>query len=127
MEKMNEFILLVKEWRELALVILSVSLGFTIPETNIPREPAFMAPIAQCVCDEAKIPVISAWVFGAPKLADQAVPNKQLDVVVIGRARLENPHWPYQAENELVKDSPALILPPLYAHWLSRYESPTAD
>lgn len=51
------------------------------------------APIAQCVRDEAKIPVTSTWAFGAPKLADQALRNEQLDLVVIGRARMENPHW----------------------------------
>jgi len=107
---------LVKEWRELGLVMLSVSLGFTIPETNIPWGPAFMEPIAQRVRDEAKIPVTSARVFGAPKLAEQAVRNEQLDLVMIGRARLENLHWPYQAEKVLGNDSPAWIPPPPYAH-----------
>lgn len=65
--------------------MLSVSPGFTIPETNNPWGPAFIAPIAQRVCDEATIPVTSAWIFGTPKLAEQAVRNEQLDLVMIGR------------------------------------------
>ncbi len=126
-ETLSESIKLVKEWRELGLDMLSVSVGFTIPETNIPWGPAFMAPIAQRVRNEAKMPVSSAWGFGAPKLANQAVCNEQLDLVMIGRARLENPHWPYQAAKELNKESPAWILPPPYAHWLSRYKSPSTN
>ncbi len=126
-ETLSVSIQLVNEWRLLGLDMLSVSVGFTIPQTNIPWGPAFMAPIAQRVRNEAKIPVSSAWGFGAPKLADQAIRNEQLDLAMIGRAHLENPNWPYQAAKELGKESPAWVLPPPYAHWLSRYKSPTAD
>jgi len=126
-ETLSESIRLVTEWRQLGLDMLSVSVGFTIPETNIPWGPAFMAPIAQRVRNEAKIPVSSAWGFGAPKLADQAVRNEQLDLAMIGRAHLENPHWPYVAAKVLGKESPTWVLPPPYAHWLSRYKSPAAD
>lgn len=126
-ETLVESIQLVNDWRDLGLDMLSVSVGFTIPETNIPWGPAFMAPIAERVRNEANIPVSSAWGFGTPKLADQAVRNEQLDLVMIGRAHLENPNWPYEAAKELDQESPAWILPPPYAHWLSRYKSPTSD
>lgn len=126
-ETLNESIQLINEWKQLGVDMLSVSVGFTIPETNIPWGPAFLAPIAQRVRNEANIPVSSAWGFGAPKLADQAVRNEQLDLVMIGRAHLENPNWSYQAAKELGVDQPAWVLPPPYAHWLSRYRSPTAE
>ena len=126
-ETMSESIQLVKEWKQLGLDMLSVSVGFTIPETNIPWGPAFMAPIAQRVRNEAQIPVSSAWGFGAPKLADQAVRSEQLDLAMIGRAHLENPNWPYEAAKALGKENPAWVLPPPYAHWLSRYRSPTVE
>lgn len=124
-ETLSESIELVKKWRQLGLDMLSVSVGFTIPDTNIPWGPAFMAPIAQRVRNEAEIPVSSAWGFGTPKLADQAVRNEQLDLAMIGRAHLENPNWPYQAAKELGKDQPAWVLPAPYAHWLSRYKIPS--
>jgi len=124
---LNESIQLINEWKQLGVDMLSVSVGFTIPETNIPWGPAFLAPIAQRVRNEANIPVSSAWGFGAPKLADQAIRNEQLDLVMIGRAHLENPNWSYQAAKELGVDQPAWVLPPPYAHWLSRYRSPTAE
>ena len=126
-ETLSESIKLVKDWRTIGLDMLSVSVGFTISETNIPWGPAFLGPIAQRVRNEANIPVSSAWGFGAPKLADQAIRSEQLDLVMIGRAHLENPHWLYEAAKELGKESPAWVLPPPYAHWLSRYKSPTAE
>jgi 2,4-dienoyl-CoA reductase-like NADH-dependent reductase (Old Yellow Enzyme family) len=126
-ETLRESIKLVKAWKQLGLDMLSVSVGFTIPESNIPWGPAFLGPIAQRVRNEAQIPVSSAWGFGAAKLADSAIRCEQLDLVMIGRAHLENPHWPYEAAKVLGKENPAWVLPPPYAHWLSRYKSPTAD
>ncbi|ACT48441.1 NADH:flavin oxidoreductase/NADH oxidase [Methylotenera mobilis] len=126
-ETLNESIQLINEWKQIGLDMLSVSVGFTIPETNIPWGPAFLAPIAERVRNETQLPVSSAWGFGAPKLADQAVRNEQLDLVMIGRAHLENPNWSYQAAKELGIEQPAWVLPPPYAHWLSRYRSPTAE
>jgi len=126
-ETLSESIRLVNEWKQIGLDMLSVSVGFTIPETNIPWGPAFLAPIAERVRNETQLPVSSAWGFGAPKLADQAVRNEQLDLVMIGRAHLENPNWSYQAAKELGVEQPAWVLPPPYAHWLSRYRSPTAE
>src|SRR5450830_214148 len=126
-ETLSESIRLVQAWKQLGLDMLSVSVGFTIPETNIPWGPAFMAPIAQRVRNEAQIPVSSAWGFGAPKLSDQAIRNEQLDLAMIGRAHLENPNWSYEAAKALAKENPAWVLPPPYAHWLSRYQSPTVD
>lgn len=123
-QTLNESIELVKEWRAGGLDLLSVSIGFTIPEVNIPWGPAFMGAIAQRVRNEAKIPVSSAWGFGAPDLADRAIRDEQLDLVLIGRAHLANPHWPYHAAKTLGKEKPAWTLPAPYAHWLERYHDP---
>ncbi|MDP8566928.1 NADH:flavin oxidoreductase/NADH oxidase [Methylophilus aquaticus] len=124
-ETLNESIQLVKAWKQRGLDMLSVSVGFTIPQTNIPWGPAFLAPVAQRVRNEAGIPVSSAWGFGAPSLADNAIRNEALDLAMIGRAHLENPHWSYFAAKQLGKENPAWVLPAPYAHWLARYRSPT--
>lgn len=123
-QTLSESIDLVKRWQEDGLDMLSVSVGFTIPDTKIPWGPAFMGPIAKHVRDEAGIPVSSAWGFGAPHLADQAIRNEDLDLAMIGRAHLANPHWPYHAAKTLGKDLPTWVLPPPYAHWLARYHDP---
>jgi 2,4-dienoyl-CoA reductase-like NADH-dependent reductase (Old Yellow Enzyme family) len=120
-QTLSESIELARRFKAGGLDLLSVSVGFTIPETNIPWGPAFMGPIAERVRREADIPVTSAWGFGDPKLAQAAVQNGQLDLVSIGRAHLADPHWAYFAAKELGVDKASWTLPAPYAHWLERY------
>ncbi|WP_230346540.1 NADH:flavin oxidoreductase/NADH oxidase [Methylobacillus methanolivorans] len=123
-QTLSESIQLVNAWKQLGLDMLSVSIGFSTPAAQIPWGPAFLAPIAQRVRNETQLPVSSAWGFGAPDLADQAIRHEQLDLAMIGRAHLENPNWAYQAAKELNQENPAWVLPPPYAHWLARYHDP---
>lgn len=122
-ETLNESIELVKQFRANGLDMLNVSIGFSTPNANIPWAPAFLAPIAEKVRNAAELPVSSAWGFSTPALAEQAVANKQLDLVMIGRPHLANPHWPYQAARELGIEKPSWVLPAPYAHWLERYRA----
>lgn len=120
-QTLNESIELARRFKQHGLDLLSVSVGFTIAETNIPWGPAFLGDIAKRVRDEAGLPVTSAWGFGVPELAEQAVKAQQLDLVSVGRAHLADPHWPYFAAKALGVDKAAWVLPAPYAHWLERY------
>ena len=83
--------------------------------------PAFLAPIAGRVRAEAGLPVAAAWGIDDPQIADGTVSRGQLDLVMVGRAHLANPHWPMQAARALKIDRPTWVLPAPYAHWLERY------
>ncbi|AIN57134.1 NADH:flavin oxidoreductase/NADH oxidase [Pseudomonas soli] len=120
-QTLQESIELARRFKAGGLDLLSVSVGFTIPETNIPWGPAFMGPIAERVRREAKLPVTSAWGFGTPELAEGALQANQLDLVSVGRAHLADPHWPYAAAEALGVDKASWTLPAPYAHWLERY------
>lgn len=120
-ETLQESIALVKKFKARGLDFLNVSIGFTAPNANIPWGQAFMAPIAERLRNETGLPVSSAWGFGLPHLAEAAIEKEQLDIVMIGRASLANPHWPYEAAKALGIDKPAWVLPAPYAHWLERY------
>jgi len=122
-ETLAESIQLTSQFRRNGLDLLSVSIGFSTPNTNIPWAPAFIAPIAERVRNQAGIPVASAWGFSTPQLAEQAIATQQLDLVMIGRPHLANPHWPYLAAKKLGVEKPAWILPAPYAHWLERYRT----
>ncbi|HEY8939333.1 MAG TPA: NADH:flavin oxidoreductase/NADH oxidase [Cellvibrio sp.] len=122
-ETLAESIELIKQFRANGLDMLSVSIGFSTPDANIPWAPAFLAPIAEKVRNATGLPVSSAWGFSTPALAEAAVANKQLDLVMIGRPHLANPHWPYLAARELGVEKPAWVLPAPYAHWLERYRT----
>ena len=112
---------LVRQFKDAGMDMISVSMGFTIPGTAIPWGPAFMGPVAQRVRNEANVPVSSAWGFGTPAIAEQMVKEEVLDVVMVGKAHLANPHWAYAAAKELGVEKAAWTLPAQYAAWLERY------
>lgn len=116
-----ESIGLVRQFKDAGMDMISVSMGFTIPDVSIPWGPAFMGPIAERVRREAGVPVSSAWGFGTPAIAERVVKEEQLDVVMVGKAHLANPHWAYFAAKELGVDRASWTLPAPYAHWLERY------
>jgi 2,4-dienoyl-CoA reductase-like NADH-dependent reductase (Old Yellow Enzyme family) len=120
-ETLAESIELTRALRRGGLDLLNVSVGFTIPETNIPWGPAFLGPIAERVRREAGLPVAAAWNIDDPRIAERVVADKQMDLVMIGRAHLANPHYPYHAAQPLKVERPSWVLPPPYAHWLERY------
>jgi len=120
-QTLAESIELVRMMRARGLDMLSVSVGFTIAEVSIPWGPAFLGPVAERVRREAGLPVSSAWGFDGPQLAERAVTDGQLDLVMVGRAHLADPHYPLQAARELGVERPTWVLPAPYAHWLERY------
>lgn len=122
-ETLAESIELARNFKRNGLDLLSVSVGFSTPQAEVPWAPAFLAPVAAQVRQQAALPVASAWGIDTPQLAESTVANGQLDLVMIGRAHLANPHWPMQAARALNVDRPTWVLPAPYAHWLERYHT----
>ena len=120
---LNESIALAKALRQGGLDLLSVSIGFSTPQADIPWAPAFLAPLAERVRREADMPVASSWMLDNPHDAERVIASGQMDLVMIGRAHLANPHWPLQAARALNVERPTWVLPAPYAHWLERYRS----
>ena len=122
-ETLAESIELAAAFRQAGLDMLSVSIGFSTPEANIPWAPAFLAPIAEQVRTASELPVASSWGIGEPEIAERVIAQNQMDLVMIGRAHLAYPHWAYQAAKALGKDQASWVLPAPYAHWLERYNT----
>jgi NADPH2 dehydrogenase len=120
-ETLADSIRLVNQLREAGLDFLNVSIGFSTPDADIPWGAAFLAPIAARVKQETMLPVASAWGFDDPVIANQVIADGQLDLVMVGRAHLANPHWSYHAAQVLQIERPSWTLPAPYAHWLERY------
>jgi 2,4-dienoyl-CoA reductase-like NADH-dependent reductase (Old Yellow Enzyme family) len=124
-ESVAESIELVRRMRENGLDMLNVSIGFVIPGGQVPwGTQAFLAPVAERVSREAGLPVASGWCIDEPHTAERVVADRQMDLVMIARAHLANPHYPYQIALALGEERPAWTLPAQYAHWLSRYKGP---
>lgn len=121
-QTLAESIELAKGFKQRGLDLLNVSVGFSTPTAAIPWAPAFLAPVAERVRREAGIPVASAWGIDTPELAQRVVQDGQLDLVMVGRAHLADPHWPYKAARALGIERASWTLPAPYAHWLERYK-----
>ncbi|MHC8944236.1 NADH:flavin oxidoreductase/NADH oxidase [Advenella incenata] len=122
-----ESIELARNMRKGGLDLLNVSANFVIPDTQIPwATPAFLAPIAQRLRNEAGLPVASAWGIDDPQVANRVVQEEQLDLVMIGRAHLTDPHYPLALAKTLDQPRPTWVLPAPYAHWLERYRGAAA-
>ncbi|WP_347558217.1 NADH:flavin oxidoreductase/NADH oxidase [Robbsia sp. KACC 23696] len=124
-ETLAESIALIKKMRTGGLDLLNVSINFVIPGGKVPwGTQAFLAPVAQRVRDEAGIPVASGWCIDDPHTAERVVADKQMDLVMIARAHLADPHYPYQIALALGESEPSTVLPTQYSYWLSRYKGP---
>ena len=122
-ETLQEAILLTKDFKLLGLDLLNVSMGFSTPKANIPWGPALLAPYAERMRREVGIPVAAAWCIDTPEIIDQVLKNEQMDLVMLGRRHLANPHYPYElAQYFKVKDPAWKTLPASYAHWLAKYK-----
>ncbi|CAG9194801.1 NADH:flavin oxidoreductase [Paraburkholderia sabiae] len=123
-ETLDESIQLVRRMKRGGLDLLSVSMGFSTPEAKVPWSSGFMAPIAARARREAEIPVATAWGIDDPREAQQAIDAQQLDLVMMGRAHLADPHYSFRAARELNVGKASSVLPEQYAYWLSRYPGP---
>jgi len=123
-ETLAESIALVNRFKDEGLDFIDVSMGFSTPDAQIPWGPAFLAPVAERVRRETGLPASTSWYISQPAQADRMIRDGQVDLVMLGRPLLANPHWPYMAAQELGVDNPAwATLPAPYAHWLARYRA----
>jgi 2,4-dienoyl-CoA reductase-like NADH-dependent reductase (Old Yellow Enzyme family) len=120
-QTLAESIELTRLMRQRGLDMLNVSVNFVVPDVNIPWGPAFLGPVAERVRREADLPVAASWGIDGPELAERMVAEGKMDLVMVGRAHLANPHYPLQAAQELGVERPTWVLPASYAHWLERY------
>lgn len=122
-ETLSEAIELVRQMKVNGLDFIDVSMGFSLGKASIPWGPAFLGPVAARVRSEAGLPASTSWYISTPQQADGLVRNGSVDLVMLARPLLSDPHWPYKAAKELGVEDPAWVLPAPYAHWLDRYRA----
>ena len=115
---------LVRKMRDSGLDLIDASIGFSTLNGKTPWGPGFFVPVAGRVKRDTQMPVAAGWCIDDPHMAERAVAEGQQDLVLIARAHLANPHYPYQMAVALGQDKPSRVLPPSYDYWLSRYRGP---
>ena len=107
------------------LDLVDLSIGFNTDEMNpIPfSDLGFMLDRAARVRREVGIPVATSWNLGLPQVADRVIREELIDVVLLGRPALSNPHWPLWAARELAHPDPFSLVPEDWAWWLRNYRA----
>lgn len=119
---LSESIELLKVMKTQGLDSVDVSMGFNSPNANVPWGPNLLEDIAARVLRETQLPGSTSWFIHGPTEADRMIREGKIDLVMIGRPLLSDPHWPYHAAKELNLDDAAWkTLPAPYAHWLKAY------
>lgn len=100
-----------------------LSLGFNTDEMTDPpfNEVGFMIGRATRVRREVGIPVATSWNLGVPQDADRVIREELVDLVMLGRPALANPHWPIWAARELGYASPFSLVPKDWRWWLENF------
>ncbi len=93
---------LVRRIRETGHVdLVDCSSGGNDPRQNIPIRPGYQVPLAERVRRETGMPTAAVGLIHSPDMAEEIVGNGRADLVVLGRALLDDPHWPLHAANRL--------------------------
>lgn len=108
--------------KEHGLDLADLSMG---GNTDDMRDPVFVRPSGwvergAIVRREVGIPVTVSWNLGVPRDADRAIRDEKIDLVLLGRPALANPHWPVWAARELGVADEFALLPEDWAWWIRR-------
>ncbi len=71
---------------------------------------------------EAGVLTAANWNLADPVFADAIVREGQVDLVMLGRPMLANPHWPVYAAMVLGEERPYDMLPVQFSTWLNKYQ-----
>ncbi len=115
----EESIELVRRMKAAGLDMVDVSQNFTTPDiSKVPWGSGFMVPIAGRIRRETGLPTAVGWLITEPEQAEQVIRDGHADLVVLARAMLADPHWPFHAAQKLGLASPQQVLPIQYSHWM---------
>lgn len=107
--------------RDHGLDMIDLSMGGNTNDmrTTFYLEPGAWVERGARVKAEIDIPVTVSWNLGDPTEADRAIRSGDIDLVLVGRAALSNPHWPVWAARELGVGDEFSLLPDDWAWWLN--------
>ena len=122
----DEAVWAISQLKDHGLDLADLSLGMNTDQAkDVPFDQlAFMVERGARVRRETGMPVGVSWNLGVPAVADRVIRQELIDVVMLGRPALSNPHWPLYAARELSHEDPLSLLPEDWSWWLRRIPGP---
>jgi 2,4-dienoyl-CoA reductase-like NADH-dependent reductase (Old Yellow Enzyme family) len=112
---------LVRELASHGLDLVDISMGMNVDSAEVPwGERGFMVPAAARIRKETGVQTATSWNLSDPSYADEMIRTGQIDLLMVGRPSLANPHWPLNAALALGQPAPYDLLPPQYSYFLNK-------
>jgi len=113
----------IRMMKDHGLDIADISFGFNTDAMVDPpfARPACMVERTHRVRREVGLPVMTSWNLGVPREADRVIREELIDLVMLGRPALANPHWPVWAARELGHEAPFSLVPEDWRWWLENF------
>ena len=107
----EDAVVLAKELKSLGFDYVCVSSGGIIPKTDMITGPGYQVPFAARVKKDADIATRAVGLINDPLQAEEIISSGKADMVALGRAFLDDPHWVWHAAFRLGVD---ITYPPQY-------------
>ena len=113
----------IRMMKDHGLDMADLSLGFNTDEMVNPpmNQVGFMIERSHRVRREVGLPVMTSWNLGLPHEADRVIREELIDLVLLGRPALANPHWPIWAARELQHEAPFSLVADDWRWWLENF------
>jgi anthraniloyl-CoA monooxygenase len=100
----DDSVLWVKAMKEAGLDFVCISSGGVTAEVRTPTTPGYNVPIAEQVRRETGIATRAVGLIATARQAEAIIAEGKADMIALGRAMLEDPHWAWMAAKELGAD-----------------------
>lgn len=97
--------------KDLGCDFIDVSTGGIDPAIKVPAAPGFQVPFAEAIRKATGVPTMAVGLITEARQAEAIVAEGRADMVAIGRALLDDPHWGWHAAYQLEAE---ITLPPQY-------------
>lgn len=81
--------------------LFDISSGGLITGVQIPTGPGYQVPLSEYVARGVEEPVTAVGQITSAKQAEEILQAGDIEVIMLGRAELRDPHWPLRAAAEL--------------------------
>jgi 2,4-dienoyl-CoA reductase-like NADH-dependent reductase (Old Yellow Enzyme family) len=119
---LEDSVALVNTLRSHGLDLVDISMGMNTEKgAAVPwSDRGFMVPAATRIRAETGVPTAVSWNLADPHYADAIIADGQVDLLMVGRPALANPHWPLYAALVLGQPAPFDMLPNQYSTPLNK-------
>ena len=118
---LEDSIALVRSLAQHGLDLVDISMGMNTDSASVPwGDRGFMVPSATRIRRETGVQTAVSWNLSDPVFADEIIHTGQIDLLMVGRPALANPHWPLYAALMLGEPAPYDLLPSQYSYFLNK-------